>query len=142
MENQLIIMEINKLKSLARRTLPIGQFDDLIRSIGECKSKGEEDALVERMIALAKAKTRHPRHDPREAKELLIYLIYIDMLGHETSWAHATAIQLCSSKNLVVKKVGYFSNQFAAFECKLTLCLFCFGSDGVSYSITADRHIQ
>ena len=28
------------------------------------------------------------------------------MLGHDTSWAQATAIQLCSDKNLAVKKVG------------------------------------
>lgn len=35
-----------------------------------------------------------------------VYLIYIEMLGHDTSWAQATAIQLCSDKNLAVKKVG------------------------------------
>lgn len=35
-----------------------------------------------------------------------MYLIYIEMLGHDTSWAQATAIQLCSDKNLAVKKVG------------------------------------
>ena len=39
------------------------------------------------------------------AGELLVYLIYVDMLGHDTSWAHAAVIQLCGNKSLVVKKV-------------------------------------
>lgn len=38
--------------------------------------------------------------------QVLVYLMYIEMLGHETSWAQAAVIQLCSEKNLVVKKVG------------------------------------
>jgi len=95
-----------KLRSAARRSLPVGEFDDLIRSIGECKSKGEEDLIVSKMIKLAKNKARDPRRDPKEAKELLIYLMYIEMLGHETSWAQPIVIQLCSDKNLAVKKVG------------------------------------
>lgn len=43
---------------------------------------------------------------PLPAAPLQVYLIYIEMLGHDTSWAQATAIQLCSDKNLAVKKVG------------------------------------
>lgn len=78
----------------------------LIRGIGESKSKSEEDAIVGKLVELSKQKIREGRREPRSQKELLVYLIYIEMLGHDTAWAQATAIQLCSDKNLAVKKVG------------------------------------
>lgn len=59
-----------------------------------------------KLIELSRAKIKEGRREPRSQKELLVYLIYIEMLGHDTSWAQATAIQLCSDKNLAVKKVG------------------------------------
>jgi hypothetical protein len=100
-------MEIgNKLANLAKKTLPVSrEFDELIRSIGECKSKGEEDAILARVVEIAKTRTKESRRDARTSKELLMFLIYIDMLGHDTNWARATVIQLCSDKNLSVKKV-------------------------------------
>lgn len=78
----------------------------LIRAIGESKSKSEEDAIVAKLVELSKAKIREGRREARSQKELLVYLIYIEMLGHDTGWAQAAAIQLCSDKNLAVKKVG------------------------------------
>lgn len=78
----------------------------LIRAIGESKSKSEEDAIVAKLVELSKAKIREGRREARTQKELLVYLIYIEMLGHDTAWAQAAAIQLCSDKNLAVKKVG------------------------------------
>jgi AP-4 complex subunit epsilon-1 len=96
----------SKLVSLARRSLPVSrEFDSLIRGIGECKSKGEEDIIVARIIEITKALAKEPPKDLRTVKELLVYLIYTEMLGHDTAWAQATIIQLCSHKNLVVKKV-------------------------------------
>ena len=97
---------LNKLAMAAKRTLPVsGLFDELIRAIGESKSKSEEDAIVARMVDLAKRMARETRRDTRTLKELLVYLMYIEMLGHDVAWAQATVIQLCSEKNLVVKKV-------------------------------------
>lgn len=58
-----------------------------------------------KLVELSRAKIKEGRREPRTQKELLVYLIYIEMLGHDTSWAQATAIQLCSDKNLAVKKV-------------------------------------
>lgn len=60
-----------------------------------------------KLVELSKQKIREGRREPRTQKELLVYLIYIEMLGHDTAWAQATAIQLCSDKNLAVKKVGF-----------------------------------
>ncbi|KAL4452296.1 hypothetical protein ABPG75_007958 [Micractinium tetrahymenae] len=104
-------MEVaSKLATLAKRTLPVsGVFDELIRAIGESKSKSEEDAIVAKLVELSKAKIREGRREPRTQKELLVYLIYIEMLGHDTGWAQAAAIQLCSDKNLAVKKLAYLA---------------------------------
>lgn len=96
----------SKLSKLAKRSLPVStEFNDLIRGVGESKSKSEEDAIVGRMVELCRARMRNGRRDGNSVKELLIYLMYIDMLGHDTSWAQATVIQYCSDKNLVIKKV-------------------------------------
>ena len=59
-----------------------------------------------KLVELSRAKIKEGRREARTQKELLVYLMYIEMLGHDTAWAQATAIQLCSDKNLVVKKVG------------------------------------
>ena len=106
-------MEISqKLAGLAKRhtsALAGGEFESLVRAIGESKSKSEEDSIVERMISISKQQIKEglPRKgdNTKALKDLLVYLIYIDMLGHDTSWAAAAAIQLCSHKSLVVKKV-------------------------------------
>jgi AP-4 complex subunit epsilon-1 len=95
------------LSSLAKRSLPVtSEFNELVRGIGEAKSKGEEDALIARMVDICRARVKSGRRDTSTSRDFLIYLIYIDMLGHDTTWAHASVIQLCSDKNLPVKKVG------------------------------------
>lgn len=58
-----------------------------------------------RLVELSKGKIKEGRREPRSQKELLVYLLYIEMLGHDTTWAQATVIQQCSDKNLAVKKV-------------------------------------
>jgi AP-4 complex subunit epsilon-1 len=109
-----VIMEItSKLAGLAKRhtnTLVNGELESLIRAIGEAKSKHEEDQIVTRMISMSKQQIKEglPRKgdNTKALKDLLVYLIYIDMLGHDTSWAAAAVIQLCSHKSLIVKKVS------------------------------------
>ena len=97
----------SKLAVLSKSALTVSpEFDTLIRAIGECKSKGEEDSLVARLVEISKRKIKDGRNDPKGIKELLIYLLYIEMLGHDTSWAQAAAIQYCSQKSLTLKKVG------------------------------------
>jgi hypothetical protein len=99
-----------KLATLAKRSMPTGgSFEELIRGVGESRSKSEEDAVVLRMVEISKQQIREGlsrKDNTRALKELLVFLVYIDMLGHDTSWARATVIQLCSHKSLVVKKVG------------------------------------
>ena len=82
------------------------EFDSLIRAIGECKSKAEEDALISREVEILKPRLKDPKMDKRWLKELLVRLIYVEMLGQDASWAHVKALQACSETNLITKKVG------------------------------------
>jgi len=53
--------------------------------------------------------------DKRALKELLVRLMYVEMLGHDASWGHVTALQACSDKTLLTKKVS--SRQAPLFVC-------------------------
>jgi len=103
----------SKIAGIAKR-LPAGalssDFEFLVRSVGEAKSKAEEDDLVRQMMDISKKMIKSGgfssrAENPRALKDFLVYLVYINMLGHDTSWALATVIQLCGNKNLQVKKV-------------------------------------
>ena len=82
------------------------EFDSLIRAIGECKSKAEEDLLISKEVEILKPRLKDPKMDKRWLKELLVRLIYVEMLGQDASWAHVKALQACSETNLITKKVG------------------------------------
>ncbi len=82
------------------------EFDGLIRAIGECKSKAEEDAIIAREVEVLKPRLKDARLDKRLLKEFLLRLIYVEMLGHDASWGHVKALQACSDTSLVTKKVG------------------------------------
>lgn len=81
------------------------EFDSLIRAIGECKSKAEEDSLISKEVEILKPRLKDPKMDKRWLKELLVRLIYVEMLGQDASWAHVKALQACSETNLITKKV-------------------------------------
>lgn len=86
------------------------EFDSLIRAIGECKSKAEEDALISKEVEILKPRLKDPKMDKRWLKELLVRLIYVEMLGQDASWAHVKALQACSETNLITKKVAYLAS--------------------------------
>ena len=81
------------------------EFDGLIRAIGECKSKAEEDAIIGREVEVLKPRLKDAKLDKRLLKEFLVRLIYVEMLGHDASWGHVKALQACSDTSLVTKKV-------------------------------------
>ncbi len=101
-------MNMNNLTSLGKKGPGwTREFDSLIRAIGECKSKAEEDSIMTQEVETLKPRLKDPRLDKRFLKELMIRLIYIEMLGHDASWGHVKALQACSETNLITKKVSH-----------------------------------
>ena len=104
------------------------EFDSLIRAIGECKSKAEEDSLITKEVELLKPRLKDPKMDKRWLKELLVRVIYVEMLGQDASWAHVKALQACSETNLITKKVGFslatvsLSKMCTWVDCNIRSC--------------------
>ena len=98
---------MNNLTSIGKKSPAwTREFDSLIRAIGECKSKAEEDSIMTQEVETLKPRLKDPKLDKRFLKELLIRLIYIEMLGHDASWGHVKALQACSETNLITKKAS------------------------------------
>jgi len=82
---------------------------DLIKSIGDSRSKQEEDKIILKEIEVLKGKIKESGIKPKKMKEYLIRAIYIEMLGHEAHFAQFHSVNLTQDKNLSNKRVGYLS---------------------------------
>ena len=56
---------------------------------------------------------------PKKMKEYLIRAIYIEMLGHEASFAHLFSVNLTQDKNYLNKRVGYLACSLLTSVCLL-----------------------
>jgi AP-4 complex subunit epsilon-1 len=98
------------------------EFFELLKSIGESKSKQEEDRIMSREIVRLKAKMEIPTHagsgtaagaatnvwqSKKRTKEFLVRLLYVEMLGHDASFGYIKAVELAASQNLYHKRTGY-----------------------------------
>lgn len=84
-------------------------FFDLVKSIGESRSKQEEDKIVLHEVHVLKEKMATKNLPPKKMKEYLIRMIYVEMLGHDASFGHIHAIKMVSEKKLLEKRVGYLA---------------------------------
>jgi len=82
-------------------------FFDLVKAIGESKSKQQEDSIIVEEVANLKKRMIEANVSKKKMKEFLIRLVYVEMLGHDASFGYIKAIELAASKNLVQKRVGY-----------------------------------
>ncbi|CAK59090.1 unnamed protein product (macronuclear) [Paramecium tetraurelia] len=70
------------------------ELHDLVKSIGETRSKQEEDKIIIKEVQQLKTKLNEKNMPPKKVKEMLIRAIYIEMLGHDASFVHINAIHL------------------------------------------------
>lgn len=82
---------------------------DLVKSIGESRSKQEEDKIITAEAQILKTKFLERNLSEKKLRELLIRAIYVEMLGHDASFSHIHAVNLTQSKSLLVKKIGYLA---------------------------------
>lgn len=85
------------------------EFLDLIKSIGESRSKAEEDRIVIREIETLKRRISEPDIPKRKMKEYIIRLLYVEMLGHDASFGYIHAVKMTHDDNLPSKRTGYLA---------------------------------
>ena len=84
-------------------------FFDLVKAIGESKSKQEEDRIIaEEILYLKKAIPQYVTNK-KKTKELVVRALYVEMLGQDASFAYIKAVELCASTNILQKRVGYLA---------------------------------
>ncbi|EER03101.1 AP-1 complex subunit gamma-1, putative [Perkinsus marinus ATCC 50983] len=85
-------------------------FFELIKAIGESKSKQEEDKIIQGEVQVLKRKLLEPNIPSKKMKEYMIRAVYVEMLGHDASFAYIHAVKLAQDKNVYSKKVGYMAS--------------------------------
>ncbi|XP_019156389.1 PREDICTED: AP-4 complex subunit epsilon-like isoform X2 [Ipomoea nil] len=85
------------------------EFLDLIKSIGETRSKAEEDRIVLNEIETLKRRIVEPDIPKRKMKEYIIRLVYVEMLGHDASFGYIHAVKMTHDDSLLLKRTGYLA---------------------------------
>ncbi|KHG23512.1 hypothetical protein F383_04635 [Gossypium arboreum] len=85
------------------------EFLDLVKSIGEARSKAEEDRIVLSEIETLKRRISEPDTPKRKMKEYIIRLVYVEMLGHDASFGYIHAVKMTHDDSLLVKRTGYLA---------------------------------
>ena len=85
------------------------ELTELIQSIGDSKSKQEEDKIMSAECEVLKSQITQTNATPIQRREYLIRSIYLEMLGHDASFSHLYAVNLTQDKNILNKRVGYLA---------------------------------
>jgi AP-4 complex subunit epsilon-1 len=84
-------------------------FFDYIRSVGEAKSKQEEDKIVAKDLIELKKALSEKHIDKKLLKEYVVRSYYAEMLGHSAEFAHIHSVNLTSNTDLLFKRTGYLA---------------------------------
>ena len=104
-------------------------FFELVKAIGESKSKQEEDRIIAdeaiffssgnefpfpyqmlylQVLYLKKA-IPQTGLTKKKMKELVVRSLYVEMLGQDASFAYIKAVELCASTSIMQKRAGYLA---------------------------------
>ena len=81
---------------------------DLVRAIGDCKSKQEEDSIVGREVVNLRVRLADASAQGR-MRELMIRMMYCEMLGHRVEFGYIHAVNLTQRPTLTEKRTGYLA---------------------------------
>eukprot|EP00210_Caulerpa_lentillifera_P001535 g1473.t1 len=84
-------------------------LESLIKVIGDCKCKSEEDRVMFRIIEATKSAIKTGVVDKNRTKYFLVQLIYVEMLGYDSNFGHFLAVQACGSNSVMTKLMGYLA---------------------------------
>ncbi len=106
---ELIMFGLSSLSPTGSTAPPGRDFYDLVKAIGESKSKQEEDRIIMEEVAYLKKALQQTATNKKKHKELVIRSLYVEMLGQDGTFAYLKIVELCASSNLVFKKAGYLA---------------------------------
>ena len=84
------------------------EFSDLVKAVGDCKSKQEEDRIIQREVALLRVRLSE-RDSAARMKELCVRMMYCEMLGQPVEFGYIHAVNLTQRTNLMEKRTGYLA---------------------------------
>ncbi|KAL9263584.1 AP-4 complex subunit epsilon-like protein [Drosera capensis] len=96
-------------QSLSSSSSHSKEFLDLIKSIGESRSKSEEDRIILHEIETLKRRITDPEIPKRKMKEYIIRLLYVEMLGHDASFGYIYAVKMTHDESVAMKRTGYLA---------------------------------
>jgi len=82
---------------------------DLIKAIGDSRSKQEEDRIIRNEVKQLVERFKSKSINDKKMKEYLISSIYVELLGHNASFAHIPAINSTQSKSIKMKRLAYLA---------------------------------
>ena len=103
---------------------------DLVRAIGDCKSKQEEDSIVGREVVNLRVRLADASAQGR-MRELMIRMMYCEMLGHRVEFGYIHAVNLTQRPTLTEKRTGYLAASLfldSASELLILLVITCSGN--------------
>eukprot|EP00455_Lapot_gusevi_P047326 TRINITY_DN637_c0_g3_i4.p1 TRINITY_DN637_c0_g3~~TRINITY_DN637_c0_g3_i4.p1 ORF type:complete len:1210 (-),score=506.44 TRINITY_DN637_c0_g3_i4:151-3717(-) len=114
-------------------------FFELVKGIGEAKSKQEEDNIILNEVQVLKRKMSEKNVEARKMREYLIRMIYVEMLGHDFSFGHIHAVNLTHERTLAEKRVGYLGVSLCLHsEHELMLLLI----NTLQHDLRSDNHLE
>lgn len=81
---------------------------DLVRAIGDCKSKQEEDTIMVREVINLRNRFSDVQAQGR-MRELIIRMMYCEMLGHRVEFGYIHAVNMAQRPALTEKRTGYLA---------------------------------
>eukprot|EP01035_Chromulina_nebulosa_P027233 gene27233-35774_t len=84
-------------------------FFELVKAIGESKSKQEEDRIIADEVLFLKKAIPQTGLTKKKMKELVVRSLYVEMLGQDASFAYIKAVELCASTSIMQKRAGYLA---------------------------------
>ncbi|EKX53145.1 Adaptor protein complex 4 subunit epsilon [Guillardia theta CCMP2712] len=84
------------------------EFMDLVRAIGDCKSKQEEDNIILKEVVTLRQRLTE-RDSQQKMREMCMRMMYCEMLGHRVEFGYIHAVNMTQRTSLSEKRTGYLS---------------------------------